>query len=83
LNNFGSIVLFTMESAMDQRQTVASLIARAHRYRDLARSVGDPVTIERISAFVEELKRRALVKPTEDQIRTRAREIWEENGRPT
>jgi hypothetical protein len=38
----------------------------------------------RISAFAEELKQRvrALAKPTEDQIRTRAREIWEENGRP-
>jgi hypothetical protein len=36
-------------------------------------------------AFVEELKQRAhaLVEPTQDQIRTRAWEIWEENGRPT
>ncbi len=69
---------------MDQRQTVASLIAKAHRYRDLARWVGDPETMQRISAFAEELKQRvrALAKPTEDQIRTRAREIWEENGRP-
>ncbi len=40
--------------------------------------------MQRISAFAEELKQRvrALAKPTEDQIRTRAREIWEENGRP-
>jgi len=40
--------------------------------------------MHRISAFAEELKQRvrALAKPTEDQIRTRAREIWEENGRP-
>jgi uncharacterized membrane protein YccC len=69
---------------VDQRQTVASLIAKAHRYRDLARWVGDPETMQRISAFAEELKQRvrALAKPTEDQIRTRAREIWEENGRP-
>ena len=69
---------------MDQRHTVASLIAKAHRYRDLARWVGDPETMQRISAFAEELKQRvrALAKPTEDQIRTRAREIWEENGRP-
>jgi len=69
---------------VDQRQTVASLIAKAHRYRDLARWVGDPETMQRISAFAEELKQRvrALAKPTEDQIRARAREIWEENGRP-
>jgi uncharacterized membrane protein YccC len=73
-----------MENAVDQRQKVASLIARAHRYRDLARWVGDPVTIERISVYTEELKQRAraLAKPNEDLIRQHAWEIWEENGRP-
>jgi uncharacterized membrane protein YccC len=73
-----------MENAVDQRQKVVSLIARAHRYRDLARWVGDPVTIERISVYTEELKQRAraLAKSNEDLIRQRAWEIWEENGRP-
>ena len=73
-----------MESAVDQRQTVASLLAKAHRYRDLARWVGDRETMQRISAFSEELKQqaRALAKPNEDLIRKRAREIWEENGCP-
>ena len=42
---------------MDQRQTVASLIAKAHRYRDLARWIGDPETMQRISAFAEEHRR--------------------------
>jgi uncharacterized membrane protein YccC len=69
---------------VDQRQTVASLLAKAHRYRDLARWVGDRETMQRISAFSEELKQqaRALAKPNEDLIRKRAREIWEENGCP-
>jgi hypothetical protein len=37
-----------------------------------------------ILALAEELKQRAraLARPNEDRIRRRAREIWEENGRP-
>jgi hypothetical protein len=74
-----------MESAVDQRQTVASLLAKAHRYRDLARYLGDGETVQRISAFSQELKQqaRALAKPNEDLIRTRAWEIWEEHGCPS
>jgi hypothetical protein len=73
-----------MESAVDQRQTVASLLAKAHKYRNLARWVSDPETVQRISAFSEELKlrARALAKPNEEQIRKRARELWEEKGCP-
>jgi hypothetical protein len=40
--------------------------------------------VQRILAFTEELleRARAMVKPDEEKIRKRAREIWEENGRP-
>ena len=74
-----------MESAVDQRQTVASLLAKAHRYRDLARWLGDGETVQRITAFSQELKQqaRALAKPNEDLIRKRAWEIWEEHGCPS
>jgi len=50
----------------------------------LARWVGDNDQ-QRISAFAEELKDRArtLATPNENQIRIRAREIWEENGCPS
>jgi len=67
-------------SAADRRQPSRE----AHKYRDLARWVGDRETMQRISAFSEELKQqaRALAKPNEDLIRERAREIWEENDRP-
>ena len=69
---------------MDQRLIVANLIAKAHRYRDLARWVGDNETAQRISAYAEELKGRArtLATPNENQIRIRAWEIWKENGCP-
>ena len=38
-----------------------------------------------VLALAEELmqRARAMVKPAEEKIRKRAREIWEENGRPT
>ena len=69
---------------MDQKQTVAGLLAKANKYRDFARWVGDRETVQRILALAGELKQRAraLAKPNDDKIRMRAREIWEEHGRP-
>jgi hypothetical protein len=66
---------------MDDR---ARLLQKASKYRRLARWVGDRETVQRILAFTEELleRARAMVKPDEEKIRERAREIWEENGRP-
>jgi hypothetical protein len=74
-----------MESTMDQRQIVVHLLAKANRYRDLARCISDSGTVREILELTEELKQRAriLAKPNEDQIRKRARELWEHNGRPT
>jgi hypothetical protein len=73
-----------MERAMDRKQIVADLLAKADKYRNLARWVTDRVTIQRIFALTVELKQRAraLAHPDENEIRKRAREIWEENGRP-
>ena len=47
--------------------------------------IGDPETARRILDLTEELKQTALAiaKADEDRIRIRAREIWEENGRPS
>ena len=69
---------------MDQKQTVARLVAKADKYRNFARWVGDRETVQRILALTQELMQqaRALAKPNEEKIRKRAREIWEENGRP-
>jgi hypothetical protein len=73
-----------MESVVDQRRSVGNLLSKARKYRDLARSVGDQETAQRISALTAELKQRAraLAKPNEELVRARAREIWEENGCP-
>jgi Protein of unknown function (DUF2934) len=68
---------FLMESIVDRKQTVGSLLAKANQYRNYAQSVGDWETAERILVLTEELKQWA-----QDRIRERAREIWEENGRP-
>jgi hypothetical protein len=66
---------------MDDR---TQLLQKASKYRRLARWVGDRETVQRIMAFTEELleRARAMVKPDEEKIRKRAREIWEENGQP-
>jgi hypothetical protein len=73
-----------MECTVDQKQTVARLLAKANKYRNFARWVGDRETVQRILALTQELMQqaRALAKPNEEKIRKRAREIWEENGRP-
>jgi hypothetical protein len=69
---------------MNRKQIVADLLAKADKYRNLARWVTDRLTIQRIFALSVELKQRAraLARPDENEIRHRAREIWEENGRP-
>ena len=73
-----------MESAVDQKQIVSHLLAKADKYRQFTQWIGDHETVRRILALTDELKQRAraMAKPEEAKIRNRAREIWEENGRP-
>jgi hypothetical protein len=67
---------------MDQKQVVASLLAKANKYRNFARWIGDRQTVQSILALIVELKQRAraLARPDEDKIRRRAREIWTETA---
>jgi hypothetical protein len=69
---------------MDQKQVVAHLIEKARKYRGYAGWVGDRQTVKDILALAAELRdrARALAHPEESNIRRRAREIWEENGKP-
>jgi Protein of unknown function (DUF2934) len=69
---------------MDQKQLVAHLIEKARKYRSYAGWVGDRQTVRSILALAAELRdrARALAHPDEGKIRNRAREIWEENGKP-
>jgi Protein of unknown function (DUF2934) len=71
-----------METVVDDK---TNLLWKANKYRKLARWIGDRETVQRILALAEELieRARALAKPAEEKIRKRAREIWEDNGRPT
>lgn len=73
-----------MESTVNQKQLAESLLEKANKYRNFARWVSDPETVQQILELVGELKQRAraLAKPNEEKIRKRAREIWEENNRP-
>lgn len=70
---------------MDQNRDVTHLRAKADKYRMLARWVTDPETAARIMELTQELEQRAntMDKPSDEQISKRAREIWEENHRPT
>jgi hypothetical protein len=74
-----------MENKVDRKQAVGSLLMQAKKYRNFARWIGDWETAQRILALAEELRSRALAlaRPDERRIRKRAREIWEENGRPS
>jgi hypothetical protein len=73
-----------METAVDQKQIVYRLLAKAYKYRNFARWIGDRETVLRILALADELiqRARALARPDEANIRRRARDIWKENGRP-
>jgi Zn-dependent oligopeptidase len=69
---------------MNQKQLVANLLEKAKRYASYAQRVGDRQTVKSILALTAELRARAraLAHPDEANIRNRAREIWEENGKP-
>jgi hypothetical protein len=45
-----------MESTVNQKHLVASLVEKANKYRNFARWVGDRETVQGILALVEELK---------------------------
>jgi Protein of unknown function (DUF2934) len=63
---------------------IAQLRAKADKYRALAKRVSDGETVRRILLLTDELEQRAstMEKPTEEQIRTRAHQLWEQAGRP-
>ena len=70
---------------MNRKRIVANVLDKARKYRKLTRMIDDRETAQRILELTAELKQRALAlaKPDQEHIRIRAREIWEENGRPS
>jgi hypothetical protein len=70
---------------MDRKQLVIKALAQAKKYQELARWVGDRETVQRILDLVAKLRRRAqaAAKPSQNRIRRRARQIWQENDCPS
>ena len=52
----------------------------------IASTITDQTTLERLRAWVEELKQslrqRLAARRAKEDIKARARELWEQNGRP-
>jgi hypothetical protein len=52
----------------------------------IASKINDPTTIQRLTAWVDELKRRLQnrldARRSKEKIRLRAHELWEQHGRP-
>ena len=52
----------------------------------IASGISDQMTVERLRAWIQDLRQRRQqrleARRTKQQINARAREIWEQNGRP-
>jgi hypothetical protein len=71
---------------MDHIEDPSELERELERAKRLAAGVTDQTTYQRLKAFVEELRQRLqqrlAARRSKEEIRTRARELWEQNGRP-
>jgi hypothetical protein len=72
-----------MDQTEDDPKVLARKIEQASR---IASGIGDRVTAERLMNWVGDLRarlrRRLDGRKREQEIRNRARELWEHNGRP-
>ena len=72
---------------MDQSEDPRELERNIHQARRIASTITDQTTLERLRAWVEELKKslrqRLAARRAKEEIKARARELWEQNGRPT
>jgi Protein of unknown function (DUF2934) len=71
---------------MDQTEDPRELERKIEQARRIASTITDQTTLERLRAWVEELKRslrqRLAARRANEEIKARARELWEQNGRP-
>ena len=71
---------------MDQSDDPRELERKIEQAARIASRVNDPTTVERLRAWIEDLKQkrrqRLEARRTKQEITVSAREIWEENGRP-
>jgi hypothetical protein len=67
----------------DDPRDLERKIAQASR---IASRVGDQTTVQRLLAWIEDLRRKLQqhreARRRREEIRTRARDLWEQSGRP-
>ena len=72
-----------MDQSEDDPRELERKIDQARR---IASTITDQTTLERLKAWVEQLKQslrqRLAARQTKEDIKARARELWEQNGRP-
>ena len=71
---------------MDQNEDLGALERELERAKRLAASTTDRTTFQRLKDFADELmqglQRHRAARRLREQIRIRAQELWEQNGRP-
>ena len=71
---------------MDQGEDPQDLERKIEQAARIASGVNDPTTVERLRAWIEDLKlrlrHRREAKRIKQEITVRAHELWEENGCP-
>ena len=72
---------------MDQSEDPGELERKIEQAARIASCVNDPTTVERLRAWIEDLKQklrqRREARLIKGEITIRAREIWEQNGCPS
>ena len=71
---------------MEQTEDPTELERKIAQATRIASSVSDQTTVGRLLAWAEDLRRKLQqyrdARRTKEEIRTRARKLWEKNGRP-
>jgi len=72
---------------MDQSEDPQELERKIEQASRIASALNDQTTVERLTAWAQGLRRRLQqtlnARRANQEIRTRAHELWEQNGRPT
>jgi|tagenome__1003787_1003787.scaffolds.fasta_scaffold20937582_4 Protein of unknown function (DUF2934) len=72
---------------MDENEDVLELERKLAQASRISSHVPDQTTYERLKAWVEELRQRLrqrqAARRMRDEITVRARQLWEQNGRPS
>jgi len=71
---------------MDQTEDPRELERKIEQASRIASTITDQTTLDRLRAWVDELKQglrqRLAARRAKEEIKARARELWEQNGQP-